>query len=125
MAEESLAQRPLALIIEDDRKLAAIFAQAIGMAGFEPETIDKSQPALARLAVAEPQLVLLDLHLPDGSGTTILKYIRLQPHLTKTRVIIGTADPLLAESFEGDVDLVLLKPIGFAQLRDLATRLRG
>jgi DNA-binding response OmpR family regulator len=125
VAGDSFDQKPLALIIEDDRKLAAIFAQAINMAGFESETIYQGQAALARLAESSPQLVLLDLHLPGSSGQEILEYIRLEPHLTKTKVIIGTADPLLAENFQGDADLILIKPISFTQLRDLASRLHG
>jgi DNA-binding response OmpR family regulator len=123
VVEDSFDQKPLALIIEDDRKLAAIFAQAINRAGFEAEIIRQGQVALARLAESSPQLVLLDLHLPSGSGQEILSYIRLKPHLARTKVIIGTADPLLAESLQGDPDLILIKPISFTQLRDLAMRL--
>ena len=123
MVGDPFDQKPLALIIEDDRKLATIFAQAISMAGFESETIYQGQAALVRLAESSPQLVLLDLHLPGGSGQEILSYIRLKPHLARTKVIIGTADPLLAESLQGDPDLILIKPISFTQLRDLAMRL--
>jgi hypothetical protein len=38
-------------------------------------------------------------------------------------VIIATADPRMAEVLQEEADLVLLKPIGFGQLRDLASRL--
>lgn len=123
MVAESFDQKPLALVIEDDRKLAAIFAQAINMAGFDSEIIYQGQSALARLADSSPQLVLLDLHLPGGSGQEILRYIRLESRLARTKVIIGTADPLLAEELQAEADLVLIKPISFSQLRELATRL--
>ena len=123
MVAESFDQKPLALVIEDDRKLAAIFAQAINMAGFDSEIIYQGQSALTRLADSSPQLVLLDLHLPGGSGQEILRYIRLESRLARTKVIIGTADPLLAEELQADADLVLIKPISFSQLRELATRL--
>lgn len=116
--------KPLALIIEDDRKQATIFNQALRMADFETEIIQDGQAALERLAAIVPALVVLDLHLPYVSGDDILRQIRADERLAETRVILATADPLMAESLEQESDLVLLKPISFGQLRDMATRLR-
>jgi two-component system cell cycle response regulator DivK len=115
---------PLAFIIEDDQRLATIFANALQMAEFETEIIQDGKSALDRLAAAIPAIVVLDLHLPHISGRDILRQIRKDERLAKTRVILATADPLMAESLRGDADLVLLKPISFGQLRDLASRLR-
>jgi hypothetical protein len=58
-------------------------------------------------------------------GTEILNGIRSDPRLAGTRVIVATADPRLAEVLHEQADLVLLKPIGFHQLRDLAVRMGG
>ena len=115
---------PVALIIEDDLNLATIYAEALRMAEFETEIVHDGQTALARLTVTTPTVVLLDLHLPYVSGQTILQQIRADKRLAKTRVLLATADSLKAESLQGEADLVLLKPISFHQLRDLAKRLR-
>ena len=115
---------PLALIIEDDHKLATIFAQALRIAKFEPEIIQDGNTALARLAVTIPVVVVLDLHLPYVSGLEILRQIRADERLNQTHVILATADALMADSLRQEADLVLLKPISFSQLRDLAARLR-
>jgi len=80
--------------------------------------------ALACLAEDQPIIVVLDLHLPHASGGDILHLIRSEARLAKTRVIVTTADPLMAVSFQAEADLVLIKPISFSQLRDLAVRLR-
>jgi DNA-binding response OmpR family regulator len=112
-----------ALIIEDDSDLALIFAQALQAAGFDTGIVQHGDHALARLAVATPDIVVLDLHLPHVSGADILRQIRADERLARTRVIVATADPRLADMLLDQPDLVLLKPISFSQLRDLAARL--
>lgn len=124
MSQSPLANKPFALIIEDDQKIATVFANALETVGYETEIVRDGQLALTRLAVTIPSTVVLDLHLPNVSGRDILAQIRLDKRLSQTRVMIVTADALLAESLSEDADLVLLKPINFAQLRDLAARLR-
>jgi DNA-binding response OmpR family regulator len=113
----------LALIVEDHQDSAVIFANALQEAGFEVEIVPTGDAALARLAVTTPAVVILDLDLPRVSGTEILHHIRADARLAKTCVIIATAFPDLAVGLEEEADLVLVKPVSFSQLRDLATRL--
>lgn len=115
---------PLALIIEDDRDLANIFAKALRAAEYEIEIIRDGTAALERLSGTEPAVVVLDLHLPYVSGKTILHHIRADQRLAQTRVMLATADSILADTLRSEADLVLLKPISYGQLRDLAVRLR-
>jgi DNA-binding response OmpR family regulator len=112
-----------ALIIEDDKDAGIIFANALQEAGFESEIIQTGDTALARLADTTPGVVVLDLDLPRVSGAEVLRRIRADARLAGTRVIVATAHPDLAVGLEEKADLVLLKPISFIQLRDLATRL--
>jgi DNA-binding response OmpR family regulator len=113
----------LALIIEDDYDASRIFAEALQAAGFEAEIIRSGDTALALLAVTTPDVVVLDLHLPHAAGTDVLHQIHADLRLAETRVIVATADPRLAETLQDEADLVLIKPISFSQLRDLAARL--
>lgn len=115
---------PLALIIEDDFDLATIFDEALKAAEFKTEVIRAGDTAMARLAVVAPDVVILDLHLPHVAGTDILDQIRADERLAAARVIITTADARLAETMHNQADLVLVKPISFSQLRDMAVRLR-
>ena len=119
-----LEDRPLAFIIEDEPSLATIFALAVDKAGYRTEIIREGRQALKQLAVSQPHIIILDLHLPYVSGKDLLQYIRSDSRLAKTQVIITTADALQAELLHKEADLVLLKPVSFQQLRDLATRLR-
>ncbi len=117
---------PFALIVEDDNMQADIFQHAIENAGFEVEVVDNGPQALQRLETRPaPVLIVLDLHLPGVSGEDILHHIRSVPHLQNVRVILATADPRLASQLDEQSDLVLIKPVSFVQLRDLAARLRA
>jgi DNA-binding response OmpR family regulator len=112
-----------ALIVEDETDLAIIFSKALQEAGFETQIVRAGDTALMWLSSTAPQIVVLDLHLPRVSGKEVLEQIRADERLTETKVIIATADPRMAETLQDQADLVLLKPIGFSQLRDLASRL--
>jgi DNA-binding response OmpR family regulator len=61
-------QKPIALIIEDDEDLSIIFSEALNSAGFQTEIIRNGRLAMERLAVVTPEIVSLDMHLPEISG---------------------------------------------------------
>jgi DNA-binding response OmpR family regulator len=115
----------LAFIIEDDPKLAAIFAIALQQANYETEIIPDGQIATQRLAITSPDVVILDLHLPYVSGVDILKQIRADQRLAQTYIIVVTADVFMADSLQGKANRVLVKPISFTRLQNLAAYLQA
>lgn len=115
---------PVAVIVEDDAKLADIFSAAVQAAGFTTVVAENGRTALTLLQSQTPALIVLDLHLPDMSGSEVLAHIQGAAHLQSAIIMLATADAWLAESLRADVDFVLMKPISFAQLRDLTGRLR-
>lgn len=115
---------PIGLIIEDDENLATLFAEALNRANYQTEVVLDGMQALSKVIELTPDVVVLDLHLPNLSGEDVLKSIRSDPKLEKIIVIVATADARLAEVVREKADLVLIKPIGFNQLRELATRVR-
>jgi len=112
-----------AMIIEDNEDLAIIFSEILETAGFDTSVVQDGDTALALLQASRPDLIILDLHLPQVSGEAILERIRSDERLAETQVIIATADPRRANVLKDQTDLVLLKPITFGQLRDLTARL--
>jgi CheY-like chemotaxis protein len=116
--------KPFSLVIEDDKNLAMAFSEALTDAGYDVEVIYDGQTALSRVAATLPATVVLDLHIPNVRGEEVLKVIRADPRLAKTRIIIATADDLAAARLEAQATLILLKPIGYQQLRDLSARLK-
>jgi CheY-like chemotaxis protein len=115
--------QPLAIIIEDDSKLAEIFSQTLKMTGFDTQSVLDGAVALERLSEITPDLILLDLHLPNVSGDKILRHIRATDRLAKTHVFLATADHLMAQTLQDEVTLVLIKPISVSQLQLLASRI--
>lgn len=113
----------LALIIEDNADVGLLFAIAVQEAGFEAEIVASGDRALRRLQEVEPDLVVLDLHLPRVGGADILRQIRSDERLKNLPVIVATADASAADELRDLSDLVLVKPISLSQLRDLAVRL--
>jgi len=119
-----MTDKPLALIIEDDEDLCEIFAQALQAANFAIETIRDGKTAFQRITEEPfPYTIILDLHLPQVDGSQILKQIKSNANTSGIRVVITTADTVSAELLRDEADFVLVKPISFAQLRDLAARL--
>jgi len=113
----------LALIIEDDEDLSEIFGQALSAAGYDIEIIRDGRIAQERIQELIPKVITLDMHIPHIAGDVLLKQIRADARLQKTRVVVTTADAQMAESSRPLADLVLIKPITFSQLRDLTARL--
>ena len=114
--------KPLALIVEDEKDISVIFAKALHAAGFETEVAHSGDIAITWLSSNTPNVVVLDLHMPRVAGTDVLQHIRAEPRLANVNVIIATAYPHMAESLHDAADWIFFKPVSFAQLRDLASR---
>jgi DNA-binding response OmpR family regulator len=114
--------KPIALVVEDEYDISLIFARALQSAGYDTEIVRSGDTALTWLAAAVPDLVILDLQLPRVPGTKILRYIRAEPRLADTRVIVATAYSNMAAGLQDRADWILIKPVNFGQLRDLAKR---
>ena len=115
--------QPTILIVEDDEPLATLFREALEAITPHIDIALNGQEALAYLDANQPDLVLLDLHLPRVSGTNVFKRIRQDPRLVDTKVVLVTADAAMASWLHEEADLVLEKPVLPSQLQVLARRL--
>jgi two-component system, OmpR family, response regulator RegX3 len=75
MATQSTAGRRI-LVVEDEESISAPFAEALRRAGFEPIVTRTAAGALELAEEAEPDLVMLDLALPDGDGRDVCRELR-------------------------------------------------
>jgi diguanylate cyclase (GGDEF)-like protein len=113
-----------ALIVEDDQDTASLFSHILEFIGFETEIIRSGEKALIQLRQSVPDIVLLDIQLSlEVSGLKILDYIKGEARLSKSRVIVITGHPNLADTIENKADLILLKPISARQLSTMVMRL--
>lgn len=111
---------PQVLVIDDDHNLADICATVFRTAGLTVETIVDSQIALKSLKQIQPKMILLDLHMPGISGEIILEEIKADTRLAETIIVVTTADMVLIEQLQSQVDHTLPKPFKIGQLRKLA-----
>ena len=118
-------EKPFALIVEDDRDIAALFRHVLDIAGYRTEVAMDGREAIARLRSALPDIVLLDLTLPGVPGAKILERMRADVRLTDVPVVVVTAHSQAADSLAVEPDLVLLKPVNLSQLSSLVQRLRN
>jgi two-component system response regulator AtoC len=111
-----------ALIVEDDTDAAEMMAALIASEGFTAATAHTLRDARRQLAMREPDLVLLDLMLPDGSGMDLFK----EPDaLANTEVVLITGHASLETSIQalrmGAADY-LIKPFNIKQLQGILSR---
>jgi DNA-binding response OmpR family regulator len=64
------------LVVEDEASISEPFAEALRRAGFEPLLTGTAAGALELAESAEPDLVMLDLALPDGDGRDVCRELR-------------------------------------------------
>ena len=119
-----MGKKPLAYIVEDNKDTVTIFRGALELAGYDVEVAYDGAVAQKHLDEIVPDLIVLDLHIPSVSGDIVLQQIRADERLKETRVFLATADANMAAQLRDQAELVLLKPIGFSQLKDLAGRFR-
>ena len=119
-----MTEKPLAYVVEDNRDAVTIFQSALEMAAYDVEVAYDGAVAQKRLAEIVPDLIVLGLHIPHVTGDILLKQIRSDERLENTRVFLATADANMASQLRDQAEIVLLKPIGFSQLKELAERFR-
>jgi two-component system response regulator RegX3 len=68
--------RPRVLFVEDERSITEPFSRALAREGFEPVVAHTVADAMARFEEAEPDIVLLDISLPDGDGRDVCRELR-------------------------------------------------
>jgi two-component system response regulator RegX3 len=71
-----MRDRPRILFVEDEPSISQPFSKALAREGFEPHVAATAARALALQESLEPDLILLDLHLPDGDGREVCRTIR-------------------------------------------------
>jgi len=118
------------LLIEDDLDLGNGVRIALSDQGFDVIWVRRKEDALHQLDVCVPELILLDLGLPDGDGMSLMT--RLRQQLKGIPVIILTARGTLQDrlcGLDAGADDYLVKPFVLAELlarvRALARRSYG
>jgi two-component system copper resistance phosphate regulon response regulator CusR len=105
------------LIIEDEQKLAEILTRSLRGEGFIVDAAGTADEGLNLAASDHYDLVILDLLLPDGSGTEVLRALRQQQNKVPVLVLTARGDlDIKVENFEAGADDYLTKPFALPEL---------
>ena len=113
------------LLVDDERDLLSLLDFNLRAAGFETTLATTGEQALAQVRRKVPDLVLLDLMLPDVSGTEVCRQIKADPRTKHVPVVMLTAKGDEVDrvvGFEIGADDYVTKPFS---VRELVLRLKA
>ncbi|HEX9857225.1 MAG TPA: response regulator [Paracoccaceae bacterium] len=116
------------LVVEDEDNIAIALDYLMTREGYVHDRIANGRDALARIRDTHPDLVLLDVMLPEVSGYEICQGVRLDPALADVKILMMTARGSAIERKKGlalGADGFISKPFELKELRDEVRRLLG
>jgi len=109
------------LIVEDDPEISELFKLALESPEYALSTALNGTEALEKLKFEKPDLVVLDILIPEPNGWKLYEMIRKNPAFSNTRVLIATAltiyPQVLAEKRLRPIDRFMKKPFDIENLR--------
>lgn len=109
----------LIYIVEDDTNIREIESYSLKNSGYSVEGFDCAKAFWKRVAERRPELILLDIMLPDSDGIEILKKLRRTTETKKIPVILVTAKTSEIDTVKGldtGADDYITKPFGIMEL---------
>src|SRR6185436_21134782 len=113
------------VVVEDNERNMKLFREVLESSGYRTLEADTGERAVALTAEHRPDLVLMDIHLPDIDGVEALRRLRADERTASVPVLALTAQAMegdrerfLAAGFDG----YLSKPVNIADLLDAVRR---
>lgn len=106
-------------IVEDDKNIREIEMFTLKNSGYAVEEFENAKSFFSRTAEKVPDLVLLDIMLPDMDGLDIVKKLRSRPDTVRVPIILVTAKTTELDKVKGldiGADDYLTKPFGVMEL---------
>jgi DNA-binding response OmpR family regulator len=107
---------PRIVLIEDDVEIRRLAANALSDQGHDVESADRALDGLELAVKGSPDLVVLDLGLPDIDGTELLRMIRAVSQVPVIVITARGADETVVSTLDSGADDYLVKPFSMRQL---------
>jgi two-component system response regulator HydG len=123
---EEAASQPLILLVDDDHDLCASLWDLFRDRGYRVSLAHTASAACEQLVRQKPNVVLLDLKLPDGSGKEVFAVLRRDNPEARTMIITGhrpELDLLIEKLLADGADAICYKPFDLDQLLATLKRL--
>jgi CheY-like chemotaxis protein len=118
----------LVLVVEDDPDSREILRQMVEWFGATVHAVEHGRAALKYLARRTPDLILLDLRMPRADGFRVMREVKTNPRLQRTRTVAVTALCTPADyqrSWDAGFDVHLAKPVDIDTLAGIVEGLVG
>ena len=119
MTDMSVAPERRVLVIEDETDIRELLLYNLQSSGYEVQAVENGTRALAEVDAFRPDVVLLDLMLPDMAGTEICRRIRSRHEQAQPAIIMLTAKSEEIDrvvGFELGADDYVTKPFSMREL---------
>lgn len=122
-----MSAEPIALIVEDERQIRRFVRTALETEGFHVVEADTMKQGLVDAGTRKPDIVILDLGLPDGDGVDFIRDFRAWSSVPVVVLSARADETDKIEALDAGADDYLTKPFGVGELlaRVRAARRRG
>ena len=107
---------PVALVVDDEQQIRRFLRAAFELDGFAVEEAETGQGALRLAALKHPDLVILDLGLPDMDGGEVLERLRAWSSVPLIVLSVRSNEAEKVRLLERGADDYVVKPFGMAEL---------
>lgn len=118
--DTSKRSKPLVLAVDDEQHITELVSLALGMKGYEVKRVGSGRAALEAVETERPDLIVLDVMLPDLDGFTVAKRLRETERAgSRVPIIFLSAKDTLEDKLEGlslGVDDYMTKPFSVEEL---------
>lgn len=109
------------LIVEDNSDISMLYTRALF--GHDHTMVDSAEKGIAEINNRNFDLIILDMHLPEKSGISLLKHIRETQNDPETPIFVISADDLFRAECESlGINAWMTKPIEVDVLMDTAKK---
>ncbi len=89
------------LVIDDNLLMVNLIESVLETEGYQIESAGSAAQGLAAIERHRPDLILMDLNLPDGDGITLTRQLRKDPNLPGLKILIFSGSEPLGGDVEG------------------------
>lgn len=107
---------PVIIVIEDDSSIRRFLRTSLGTQGFNVFEADTGKQGVVEVSVRKPDLLILDLGLPDMDGVDVIKAIRAWSTVPIIILSARSSEQQKIDALDVGADDYLTKPFGFGEL---------
>lgn len=113
------------MVVDDDREYCRLLEQCFGGLGYSVQVVNSGREALEVISKFVPDLILLDVIMPEDNGFSVCRQIRDHPEFSSTIIIMLTSQSEVEDKIRGidsGANDYVVKPSGLGELFEVVAR---